>query len=777
MVRAAEAAAVRDDLPAAENGIYVAVTGRPGEPLAFDSLSRPSDGIELVGAFQRDGHLEATVFVPVEAKDRFPKLVEEYRAKNVTRDGVDTGKPRNRRLVEGIQAFRLAALSDLWADDPQLFPQAGVSFRWETWLRANTLDRFRAEAKRFGLSLGPAPLHFPETDVVLVHATPEQMADLSDRTLCVALVRRSSTTADFFDSLPAPDQADHVCELLGRIRTRPPEHVRATVCLLDTGVNAGHPLLSPFIDPTDCYAVEPAWGPTDTRGHGTELAGVAVYGDLTAVLDGAGTVDVPHRLESVKIIPPRGATEYDQLGSVTQSAVEYAEFIGADRQRVYCLATTTDEDTPHDGFPSAWSSVVDQLAAGIGVPGHDQRLFCVSGGNIRAQNITVSAYPSANDEAEIETPGQAWNAITVGAYTDKIVITDGSLAGWRPLAAQGDLCPDSRCGCWEGGWPIKPEIVLEGGNRAIHPSDGIGYSVPDLGILTTSKDHPVPSFATTRATSPATAEAARLAALISDAYPDLWPETVRALVVGSSSWTPAMVRHLPPVPQKSDYGRLLRRYGYGVPDLDRALRSVSNCLSLIAQDSLQPYRWSERSRGAVINEMKLYELPWPRKALLSLQTTEVTMRVTLSYFVEPNPSETARGRKLRYASHGLRFKVIRPDEAVDEFRARINRAAAEEVGGTASRGSDSQSWLIGSQQRDVGSIHSDIWRGPASDLARRSIIAVHPVGGWWKERAHLDRWASSARFALVVTIDAGDVDVDIHTPVATMVANMTAVQT
>jgi hypothetical protein len=175
VVKAAESASARDDLPAAENGVYVTITGRSGEPLAFQSLERPSERIELLGTFHRHGCQEATVFIPVAASNCFPKLVEAYR----TKDRADTGKPVNRLLVEGIGAFRLAVLRDLWSDDPQLFPQPGVMFRWETWLRTNTLNRFRAEAERAGLPLGPAPLHFPETDVVLVHATPEQMADLA----------------------------------------------------------------------------------------------------------------------------------------------------------------------------------------------------------------------------------------------------------------------------------------------------------------------------------------------------------------------------------------------------------------------------------------------------------------------------------------------------------------------------------------------------------------------------------------------------------------------
>ena len=110
--------------------------------------------------------------------------------------------------------------------------------------------------------------------------------------------------------------------------------------------------------------------------------------------------------------------------------------------------------------------------------------------------------------------------------------------------------------------------------------------------------------------------------------------------------------------------------------------------------------------------------------------TEVEMRVTLSYFIEPNPAESARGRKSRYASHGLRFAVKTADEDLPEFRKRINKAARAE--GEVVSSVDDTGWLLGPTLRDRGSLHSDIWRGPANDLARRGVLAVFPVGGWWK---------------------------------------------
>jgi hypothetical protein len=52
-------------------------------------------------------------------------------------------------------------------------------------------------------------------------------------------------------------------------------------------------------------------------------------------------------------------------------------------------------------------------------------------------------------------------------------------------------------------------------------------------------------------------------------------------------------------------------------------------------------------------------------------------------------------------------------------------------------------------------------------LARRGVIAVYPVSGWWKEREDWDRSQLGARYALIVSINAPDVDVDIWNAVMT----------
>lgn len=72
--------------------------------------------------------------------------------------------------------------------------------------------------------------------------------------------------------------------------------------MLDTGINNGHPLIAPALADTDLHSVEPGWGVEDGHGHGTQMAGLALAGDLTSELASADQIEVRHRLEQTLVI-------------------------------------------------------------------------------------------------------------------------------------------------------------------------------------------------------------------------------------------------------------------------------------------------------------------------------------------------------------------------------------------------------------------------------------------------------------------------------------------
>ena len=375
-------------------------------------------------------------------------------------------------------------------------------------------------------------------------------------------------------------------------------------------------------------------------------------------------------------------------------------------------------------------------------------------------------------------PAQAWNALTVGAFTELVQITGPDTGDYVPIAPRGGLSPFSTTSLtWEKHWPLKPDIVLEGGNAVKDLLSAV--TADSLSLLTTHHRPAERIFTTTNATSAAMALAARLAARIMVIYPTLWPETVRALIVHSAEWTEAMRRAsllTTGAATKTDYRHLVQRCGFGVPDLDRALWSVNNSLTMVIEERLRPFQ-REGSKPPTLRDMHLHNLPWPREALEGLGETQVEMRVTLSYFIEPNPSRRGFRSRYRYESHGLRFDVKRPYESVDDFRTRINAAARDEDEGThGGHGSDPE-WLIGKQTRHRGSLHVDIWRGSAADLASRGSLAVYPAVGWWKTRQALERYNQAARYALVVSIRAPEVDVDLRTEVANQIGVAVEIET
>jgi hypothetical protein len=274
-------------------------------------------------------------------------------------------------------------------------------------------------------------------------------------------------------------------------------------------------------------------------------------------------------------------------------------------------------------------------------------------------------------------------------------------------------------------------------------------------------------FSTFHATSAATALAGRFAASIFAQYPSLWPETVRALMVHSAAWTDKMIEQFAyGSTERKRAQHRVRCVGFGVPNLERALWSANNSLALIVEDKLQPFE--KRDGRIATRDMHLHDLPWPKESLLELGEIDVEMTVTLSYFIEPNPSSRIVSGKYSYQSHGLRFDVKRPLESPEEFRKRINRQARDEEEGTTKAPSDPD-WLLGAQFRHKGSIHKDVWRGKAAELAERGQVVVYPAMGWWRTRTALDRYDKEARYAMVISIAVPGVDVDIYSEVSAQI--------
>lgn len=756
-------------------GVQVEFESFPGIELAVESLADARQKIELLNVIHREDKTFATIFVPEGKLSAIEKKLQDYLEEK--KDGI--GRPRdNRKLVDAIQAFRVAALEALWTDEPDLLPRdAEETFWWEVWLpvrgnRQAVIHDFSRIAEIGGIEVSEQKLKFPECTVLLAKGNKQQFSQSGLLLNSVSELRKAKETAAFFDALTPEEQIEWADDLRGRLIQTQGEKQIPYVTILDTGVNIGHPLLEPFIQTADQFTLDEDWTGADDHGHGTGMAGLTAWGDLVTSLEVTTAVEVNHLLESVKVLRYSHDNEGKHLGVVTANGVAMPEISYPQRTRVFTMALSAT-DTRDRGRPSAWSAAIDSLAVDYLGENQMPRLFTISAGNTDGNLTGMADYPGYNLLQDIHDPGQSWNALTVGAYTNKVSITEDDCDEYSPLAPMGGISPfSSTSATWHSSTPLKPEVVFEGGNVG---KDVNGCaSIPSLSLLSTHHALTDRLFSTFHATSAATALAGRFAAMIYAQYPDLWPETVRALMVHSAEWTESMKEQFNhgTTPRQQAQHRV-RCVGFGVPDLNKALWSVDNSLSLIVEDRLQPF--DKQSGKVTTRDMHLHDLPWPKEVLQQLGETEVEMTITLSYFIEPNPSSRAVTGKYSYQSHGLRFDVKRQLESPDDFRKRVNRQARDVEDDAAGVPTDPD-WLLGSRFRHKGSIHKDVWRGKAVQLAERGQIAVYPAMGWWRTRTALERYNKSARYALVVSISVPDVDVDIYTEISSQIEADTVIE-
>jgi hypothetical protein len=726
-------------------GFYLEFELPENQADVIDRLERRSKTFPIEVASVRatqPGKLAATIFVPENQQDYYLNKIAAYRNENGKPNSQGVSRPRNEPLVASIDTVRLAVARSLYTDEPDRFPAPGVKVWWEIWLRKDFGSAFESATQILRLQRRDDRLTFPDRTVELVCASAEEIGQLFTNTSAIAELRLARDTPEFFLAMEGGEQRLWSEDLANRI-VRPPIDAPA-VCLLDSGTTLRHPLIACGLTPADQQAYDHRWSPEDISiqphgGHGTELSGIALHGDLMGALTHNEPLELRHRLESVKILPDHGANDPKLYGAITAQAIAAAEIVAPFRSRAICLAITCPGDHWR-GRPSSWSAELDKIAFG---DESISRLMIVSAGNIR-ETLKPGEYPDRNDVSPIENPAQAWNVLTVGAYSEQNLITGAAAyAGWQAFAPMGDLTPTSRTSVsWNHDWPLKPDIVLEGGNLGVDPSTGKGDHLDDLALLTTFRRPEERPFTTTGHTSAATALAARLAARILAERPTLWPETVRGLIVHSAEWTEAMMSNLGGIDKRT----FLRRYGFGVPSIHRALHSLENDVTMVIENDMQPFRKKTSEIGT--NDMVLHNLPWPKTLLERLGSADVEMRVTLSYFIEPNPGERGRTKRHAYSSHGLRFAVKHSTDSPEMFRRRINA----EDGTRPIVSPRDGNWVLGSQLRNRGSLRADIWKGSAADLADRDAIVVYPTGGWWRENPVHERWDSSVRYSLIVSL-------------------------
>ncbi len=774
---------VRDD------AIYVEFVSEWNLGLSFNSLhndtARPKYQILKIEKETNDteaGEVRYKTLVMLTSGgiSHFIKHIQEYL--DPEKDSLKTDEngdllernPKHNKLFANISLIQMATLKQFWSDELLLaFPDTEELRWWEVWFRRTENDVFRTRRvldnlAAIGAQIGQSVLTFPEHTVRLVRATADQLSSSLLLLDILAELRNPQETADCFTREGLAGREQWVNDLVIRTDVELDEN-SVLICLLDSGVNNLHPLIQPFLPNARMYSFNDAWGNHDSwgrEGHGTGMAGLALYGDLTDAFASTHRITIRHGLESFKIKQYGVDNDPELYGIITKDAVNLPIIDQPNNRRIFCLSIT-DADFAFRGRPSSWSAMIDRLAYGDVDALEPEQLFIVSGGNVYTNNH--EDYTNLNDTSSVHDPGQSYNAITVGSFTMKDRLDANTNPGFQILAPRGGMSPSNSTSLiWENQWPIKPDIVMEGGNLTTNRLNV--SSAPELQMISTSKRYLDQSFQFFGDTSGAAALAAKLAAEIATEYPAYWPETIRALIAHSADYSQAMLGGNNRIFPNSGAEKklLLRRYGYGVPNLERALYSASNCLHMVMERLMYPFQ-QEGNNAPKYNEYHLYQLPWPAEILMNqLAANNVRLKVTLSYFIEPNPGERRYANNFQYHSHGLDFMLIKPTEDIDTFKRRVSKASEEDAEEPENINRAGEAWSL-KTARNRGSLKKDFITTSGADLAKQHVLAVYPKNGWYKTRKSLKKANTLIRYSLVVSIETDETEVDIYNQVALLI--------
>lgn len=740
-------------VPEANLGRPVTLVGRPGKQLALGKSNVDSRGRSLLGVRRRwtedkQESVEARLFV---TEQGFEKLLENLEGYATWRLGEPGRRPDNFWLFAGVEEFAASSVEDYWNDLDENLPRASADAEWEIWTRNSMEAPFEAAVERAGLEIQGSVTRFVDTSVRNVIGTKREVMRLIEDSAAVVELRGASSFVARDTELPLGTRRERALEAAGRIVAAGADAPLVTI--LDTGVNRANPLLRASLPPSRCHVALAGWDKYDADGHGTKMAGVALFGDLAGPLAHGGPIVPGIALESVTVSAPDSPLKLPARDALRR-AIDLVE--ATPRRRIYCLAATAIGEA-EDGRPTSTSATLDAIAFNDGL---NTRLICAAVGNVAtsaARPYRIAHYALHNEDHGIQSPAQALNALSIGAATHKCSTTN-------LVAPLGGLSPTSRTAqAWEVTHPRKPDLVMEGGNHFVAEGGRTSIPhVPDM-VTTTSRNVADQPITVTGETSAATAAASRIAALAAARYPTMRAETIRALMVNSARWTPTMIAYRDGLvsggmsPLKANE-HVLKCFGWGVPDEERLFYSAQNALTLVVEDTIKPYR---REGSVRLNEMKTFRLPWPIAALNQLAATPVELRCTLSYFVDPDPNSATRDQITLYPSHRLKFDLIRFGESEAQAQARLNEEIVAEGGTDAGDGG----WALGFGSRTKGTLHNDVWSGPAYQLRDRNLVMVAPNHGWWSERRSSRAEDRTVRFSLVVSLSTPSVTADLYAEV------------
>ncbi|MGB4856688.1 MAG: S8 family peptidase, partial [Candidatus Dechloromonas phosphoritropha] len=472
------------------------------------------------------------------------------------------------------------------------------------------------------------------------------------------------------------------------------------VAVLDSGIAEGHPLLAPALGDAQGFLL-PDKMSHDDDGHGTMVAGIALYGDVEACAQAKEFIP-QLRLLSGRVLDRKAESDARFIENIVDEAVRYFhENYGC---RVFNLSYGNLNKPYLGGRVGGLAYTLDCLARELDV------LFVVPTGNFKDVPIEwlKNEYPDYlfKEEARLIDPAPALNVLTVGS----LARWDRSATAWRwpndlveiPVAQRNQPSSFTRCGCSVKG-AIKPELVAYGGNQAIDPRTG-NVSNRWLGELSSGKDFVEGRLLAERAgTSFAAPHVAHAAARLLAEVPDASMNLLRALLVASGK-IPAASHDL--FNGKED--QIARVVGYGMVEVSNLYRSTEEQVILIAESAL------------IDKHHHFYEIPIP-ESLYSGRSRRREITVALAH------CPPVRTTRLDYKASRFQFRLVEA-KTLEHAISAFDKATVDEVDGIKELNCNKTTY--GTQKRAYGTVQASTWAIKRSRTDRLFVAVTRNDHAW-----------------------------------------------
>ncbi len=534
---------------------------------------------------------------------------------------------------------------------------------------------------------------------------------------------------------------------------QPPREDAPKVCMIDSGIPEDHIYLKSAIDSKSSTC----WIPGESKqtadyvkngGHGTRVASAILYsgniphtGSQQAIcwLQNARVLDANCKLVD-NLFPPSLIKEIVNLYHPKYQTRLFNHSISS---AVPCRTN----------YMSAWAAMIDELTY------QNDILVVVAAGNLPLNHrigqtrLSILEHFQANrlypdylleDSCRIANPAQSFQALTVGSVASDYYNNSPYTSIARKDMPSAFSC--SGLGIFD---TIKPEVVEYGGDVVTDNNNNPSLTTPDAvcpelvrstlnGGSLIASDSIGTSFAAPKVT--------HIAACLEAEFPNESCLLYRALIVQSA--------RLPEWTQQSDVNlfHAIRQIGYGIPNLERAIRNTSNRITL----------FTSGKRTIKARQAHVYQVQLPSELRSQGEDIEILVEITLSYKAQPR--RTRRNRR-RYLSTWLDWDCSKRGEDPDAFLDRILKEydAPEDF----EKGEGIFTWTLGKQKnhktikgisRSSGTIQKDWTIAKSYELREAFCIAVVGHEGWNNDPD------ASAPYSLVVSFEAVNANISVYSP-------------